>query len=135
MAVWGIGSYYKGTLNPDKTDDFIKENCAFIGWDYDNAPSLHYMLSTVKLGDIVYIKSFIPKSKTLHIKAVGIVNDVNKNISRGLGTGIGVKWKDDFEPMKIEITEKVFKNNVYNNTLFEEYDAEIINKLICELIK
>lgn len=135
MAVWGIGSYYKGTLNPDKTDDFIKENCAFIGWDYDNAPSLHYMLSTVKLGDIVYIKSFIPKSKTLHIKAVGIVNDVNKNISRELGTGIGVKWKDDFESMKIEITEKVFKNNVYNNTLFEEYDAEIINKLICELIK
>lgn len=135
MAVWGIGSYYKGTLNPDKTDDFIKENCAFIGWDYDNAPSLHYMLSTVKLGDIVYIKSFIPKSKTLHIKAVGIVNDANKNISRELGIGIGVKWKDDFEPMKIEITEKVFKNNVYNNTLFEEYDHDIINKLIYELIK
>ena len=135
MAVWGIGSYYKGTFNPDKTDDFIKENCAFIGWDYDNAPSLHYMFSTVKLGDIVYIKSFIPKSKTLHIKAVGIVNDVNKNISNELGTGVGVKWKDGFEPVTIEITEKAFKNNVYNNTLFEEYDAEIINKLVSELIK
>lgn len=135
MAVWGIGSYYKGTINPDKTDDFIKESRAFIGWDCCNAPSLHYMLSTVKLGDIVYIKSFIPKSKTLHIKAVGIVNDVNKNISNELGTGVGVKWKDGFEPVTIEITEKAFKNNVYNNTLFEEYDAEIINKLVSELIK
>ena len=122
MAVWGIGAYYIGTVPADKTQEFINNNCACIGWGEDKAPALHQMLKSIKNGDIVYIKSFY-KYRELFIKAVGIVTD-NTIIDTDFGKGVTVKWKEtSLEPIIIDA-----------NTIYEEYDKEIINKLVSAII-
>lgn len=46
------------------------------------------------------------------------------------GNGIRVKWKALNNPIVIDITKKVYKNNVFNNTLYEEYNPEILEEVI-----
>lgn len=135
MAVWGIGAYYKGSNPADKTDMFISDGLAYIGWDEMDASALFCMFDSVKLGDIVYIKSFAPRLKKLHIKAIGIVEDTRKYKSHNLGTGIRVKWKLNFKPVIIDVTPEIYRNNVFNNTLYEEFNSSIIQLLVDELIK
>lgn len=130
MAVWGIGAFYSNAEPMDKTEAFLENKCACIGWNKENAPSLHFMFNTIKPGDIIYIKSFVPKTKQLNIKAVGIVNDTAEKSYDDLGTGVSVTWKNDFSPFSITVNDAMYKNNVYNNTLYEEYDISVINKII-----
>ena len=133
MAVWGIGAYYTGETPEDKTQDFIDNECACIGWDKRNAPSLYKMLSSIIPGDIIYIKSFALRNKTLHIKAVGIVSETNVS---DLKNGVKVKWKQNFIGIQpFTITPERYRNNVYGNTLYEEYDPEIITAVIHEIMK
>lgn len=134
MAVWGIGAYYSNSEPADKTEAFIDNKCACIGWNKNDAPSLHFMFDSIKSGDIVYIKSFTPKTKELHIKAIGIVNDTTKNHYNNLGTGVRVIWKENFQPFSITVDDKMYKNNVFNNTLFEEFNTSIIEKIINSII-
>lgn len=135
MAVWGIGAYYKGSIPADKTAEFLKDGYAYIGWDETEASALYQMFDSIKFGDIIYIKSFVPRTKQLHIKAIGIVINTVKKRSKSLGTGISVRWKKDFTPIIINITPQIFRNNVFNNTLYEEFNEEIIRSLIDALIK
>lgn len=135
MAVWGIGAYYKGSNPKDKTKDFLNDGCAYIGWDEAKAPALYRMFDSIKAGDLIYIKSLVPKEKQLRIKAVGIVINTEKKISSSLGTGIPVSWKQDFKPITITVTPQIYRNNVFSNTLFEEFNKVIIQKLVNELIK
>lgn len=130
MAVWAIGAFYSNAEPTDKTEAFLENKCACIGWNKENAPSLHFMFNTIKAGDIIYIKAFVPKTKQLHIKAVGIVNDTAKKSYNDLGTGVSVVWKNDFRPFSITVNDAMYKNNVFNNTLYEEYDINVINKII-----
>ena len=135
MAVWGFGAYYNGSKVKNKEQDFVSKGYAFVGWDEKDAPALYRMLDSIKAGDIVYIKAFVPKSKKLTIKAVGIVTDTHKKIDKDLGTGIKVKWKKEgFEPFTKDITDEMYRNNVFNNTLYEEYNEKIINTLIDRLL-
>ena len=133
MSVWGIGANYKNTKNSDKTDAFITGNMAYIGWSKKDAPAIHNMFNSIKLGDIIYIKSFSQRSKTLQIKAVGIVNNTEK-ITSSLGTGISVNWKNNFTPFTIDITNQMYKNNVFNNSLYEEYNENVILKIVENLL-
>lgn len=136
MAVWGIGAYYNDSETRDKTQDFLDRSFAYIGWKEPEAPAIYQMLRSIKVGDIIYIKSFSPKTKTLHIKALGIVIDNKLQYSEDLGTGVAVKWKDEFtEVIEISITPEMYRNNIYNNSLYEEYDKRIIQKLIEEIMK
>lgn len=135
MAVWGIGAYYKGSSSADKTTEFLNDGCAYIGWDETEASALYRMFDSIKFGDIIYIKSFVLRSKQLHIKAIGIVTSTEKKTSKSLGTGIPVQWKQNFIPITISVTPQIFRNNVFNNTLFEEFNGEIIRKIIGELIE
>lgn len=135
MAVWGIGAYYKSSSPEDKTKDFLNDSCAYIGWNETEAPALYRMFDSIKVGDLIYIKSFVPKEKQLHIKAVGIVINTEKKTSSLLGTGISVRWKQEFKPITITVTAKIYRNNVFNNTLFEEFNKVIIQRLVDELIK
>lgn len=136
MAVWGIGAYYNDSKVKDKAQDFLRNNFAYIGWKEPEAPAIYQMLRSIKVGDMIYIKSFSPKTKTLHIKALGIVIDNKLQYSEDLGTGVAVKWKDEFtEVIEISITPEMYRNNIYNNSLYEEYDKRIIQKLIEEIMK
>lgn len=135
MAVWGIGAYYKGSSPKDKTKYFLKDGCAYIGWNEPDAPALYRMFDSIKAGDLIYIKSFAPKTKQLLIKAVGIVKDTKKEASDSLGTGISVRWKQCFTPITINVTPQIYRNNVFNNTLYEEFNDNIIKDVIDGLMK
>jgi hypothetical protein len=68
-------------------------------------------------------------SQELIIKAVGIVVDDTIEDKGNLGKGITVKWLWTGNE-KIAITPEMYKNNVFNNTLYEEYLPEIQLKII-----
>ncbi len=132
MAVWGIGAYY----DSDKSDDFINNNVACIGWDEKSAPALHKMISSIKMGDIIYIKSYVTQKQQLLIKAIGIVTSTaisNPNDSN-LGMGVTVKWDKRFSPYTFDITKAMYRNNVFNNSLYEEFNSDIIQFLTNNLI-
>lgn len=135
MAIWGIGANYN---EPDggKRDvlrAFLSSDRAYIGYSPAQAPSLHCMLGAIKTGDIIYVKSFW--AKKLNIKALGIVTDPTAIKTDDMGTGIAVKWKKGFEPTSVTLDGPGCKNNVYRNTLYEEFNPEIANLLIDELIR
>ena len=130
MSVWGIGAYYKGSSPKDKTEEFIKKEAAFIGWSETDASALYRMFDSIKVGDIIYIKSFVPKHKQLRIKSIGIVTKTEKIKDASLGAGISVKWIKKFSPIIIDITPEIFRNNVFNNTIYEEYNEEIILRIV-----
>lgn len=134
MAVWGIGAYYKGSASKNKVNDFLQTGRAYVGWNEKEAPALHQMLASIKIGDIIYIKSFAPRLNRLTIKAIGIVTENAKQSSNSLGTSVAVKWKSGVGPILIDITPERYRNNIFNNTLYEEFDAYIIQKLIEKLI-
>ena len=135
MAVWGIGAYYKNASPSDKTSEFVNDGRAYIGWDETEASALYRMFDSIKAGDLIYIKSFVLRTKQLHIKAIGIVINTAKKKSNLLGTGICVRWKQNFTPIAITVTPQIYRNNVFNNTLFEEFNDVIIQRLADELIK
>ena len=135
MAVWGIGAYYKNSSPLDRTKECIRDGCADIGWEESDASALYRMFDSIKAGDLIYIKSFATRTKQLHIKAVGIVINTAKKKSNSLGTGICVRWKQNFTPIAITVTPQIYRNNVFNNTLFEEFNDVVIQRLADELIK
>ena len=59
MAIFGIGAFFE----KDVSQAFIKKNLVGIGHSVEGAPELHQFMRTLKVGDIVYIKSFSPRSR------------------------------------------------------------------------
>ena len=88
MAIFGIGATY-GKKNV--ADKFINNNVVCIGWSNDDAPTLHEIFKSLKVGDIVYIKS-TPIKSDFRIKAVGIITDNTIQKVPELGTCIKVRW-------------------------------------------
>ena len=72
LAIYGIGAHY-GATN-DVSDIFWDESVACINWGEEGAPSLHNMIKHIKVGDIIYIKTY-PPDRGLTIKAIGLVID------------------------------------------------------------
>ena len=133
MAIWGIGAMYG---KKDVTIDFINNKVACLGWSKEEAPSLYEMIKNVNVGDIIYIKSFSP-NVGLKVKAIGIVLDSEiKMISDSLGFGIKVNWLCNLnEHLTIHFNETIYRNNVYNNSLYEEFNVIIRNAILEELFK
>lgn len=131
MAIWGIGAYFKGTVKKDRTDEFINNGYAAIGWGA-KAPDLNNMFSSIKAGDIIYIKSRRIREKELIIKAIGIVKDYEKSEDKlTKEKRLNVKWLKNIESFDVNLDEK---NNVYNNTLYEEFNPKIIEKIISKIV-
>lgn len=133
MAIYGIGAKYERSI--DKMNDFIVNNCACIGWEESAAPATHKILKSIKRGDIVYIKSMDISNKKLNVRAIGVVfDDEVKQYS--LGSGIQVKWiKSSHQTplLKLDLTSEMYKNNVFNNTLYEEFNPIVQLKILHEL--
>ena len=119
MAIFGIGAFWDD--HDDKTDEFVINGKACIGWWPTDVPSLYKLLRTVKVGDIIYIKSTPPGE--LRIKAVGIVTDgdsfpYDDNAKQnGVFNCLHVKWLWHGGPVIITAKDKY---NVRNNSLYEE---------------
>ncbi|MFM1655528.1 hypothetical protein ACI7RC_26040 [Brevibacillus sp. B_LB10_24] len=131
MGIYGIGAKYGGVR--EKKDEFLQNQCACIGWSVEQAPALHKMLQKIKIGDIIYIKSMAGTTeKELIIKAIGVVTDDTIVERQGLGLGISVRWIWVGEK-RTSITEEMYKNNVFNNTLYEEFNPSV-SSLILETL-
>ncbi|TKZ34331.1 hypothetical protein [Brachyspira catarrhinii] len=123
MAIFGIGANFD---NQDVSDIFI--SCSFIGigWGIESAPDLHEFIKSLKVGDIIYIKSFSPTYSNLKIKGIGLISNseiLNEETSDGnLTIGRNVLWccKEKFELQKPN-----GKNNVRNNSIYEEFDPKV----------
>ena len=127
MAIFAVGAYY----DEDVSNNFINNNIACLGWSKTDAPELHQFVNSLKVGDIVYIKSASPSSKDIIVKAIGIVaDDVLVTSHSVVSAGRNIKWlvTEDFR-----IPKPKEKNNVRLNTMYEEFHPEvqkiILNKL------
>lgn len=132
MAIFGIGANFN---NQDVSDVFISYSFIGIGWDIEFAPDLHEFIKSLKVGDIIYIKSFSPSSPNIKIKGIGLISNseiLNEETSdENLTIGRNVLWccKEEFELQKPN-----GKNNVMNNSIYEEFNpkmqAVILEKIL-----
>lgn len=120
MAIYGIGARFG---NNDVTEYFVDNEVAGIGWDKDTAPDLHQFIQSLKVGDIVYIKSNSP-SAGLIVKAIGIIknNDVIEDCYIGMRIGRKVHWICTDINEHLEVNSKL---NVRSNSLYEEFHPEV----------
>lgn len=143
MAIFGAGSNWDGN---EIKDDFFRNENFVIGWDINDAEDLYSQISSIKVGDIIYLKANRPGSLDLRIKGIGIVKntlvnqlfDKKENLSKNRRNfELPVKWivKTEFH---ISIPQNIGKlTNVRAATLYEEFmpyvQKEIINKLFEQL--
>lgn len=126
MAVYGVGAYY----NKDVSRDFINQNLVGVGWDSISAPELQDYFRSLKVGDIVYIKSAFG-ANDITVKAIGIIVDNIIIIRNGLvETGRNVKW---LTTSKFVIPRPQEKNNVRMNTVYEEFHPIVLNEIISRI--
>lgn len=129
MTVWGIGAYNK-EKKVSRLQEFLDNNCACIGWTEKQAPILYEVLKAVKKGDYIYIKSYYFPKKRLTIKAVGKVKDskiTTKYFQLDSSKGIEVEWFTDFQMEYVKLEKEEARYNVYQNTIYQEYNPRIID--------
>jgi hypothetical protein len=130
MAIFGIGAYYDGT---DVSEDFINNNIVGTGWTVTDAPELHEYFSTLKVGDLIYIKAAFGGSKDITVKGIGVITDNTLLTSaHNILTEIGrnVKW---LSTEKFIIPRPIEKNNVRSNTVYEEFHPFVQGELIARI--
>lgn len=143
MAIYGAGSNWNGS--EIKSDFYANENYV-IGWNINDAEDLYNLISSVKVGDIIYLKANRPGSLDIRIKGIGIVKkslmkvlfDKEENLSQTKNNfTLPVKWvvKKEF---KVSIPKGTGKlTNVRAATLYEEclpfVQDEILKKIFEKL--
>lgn len=129
MAIFGIGAFYDG----DVSDEFIDNNLIGTGWTNVDAPELHEYFTTLKVGDIVYIKAAAFGSADITVKAIGIITDnVILTPTHHYLTQIGrnIRW---LHTEKFLIPRPAEKNNVRSNTVYEEFHPLVQQEIIRRL--
>ena len=129
MAIFGIGAYYDGD---DVSDEFIDNKIIGTGWTINVAPELHEYFTTLKVGDIVYIKAAFGGAD-ITVKAIGIITDnIILTSANHYLTEIGrnVRW---LNTDKFVIPRPVEKNNVRSNTVYEEFHPLVQQEIIRRL--
>lgn len=127
MAIYAIGAYY----DEDVSGEFIANNIAGPGWDSTQAPELHQFVRSLKVGDIVYIKSVSPTSPDIIVKGIGIITDDQViTTSPVVSAGRNIKWlvTDNFR-----IPKPAEKNNVRLNTMYEEFHPAVQSAILSKL--
>ena len=143
MAIYGAGSNWDGTEIRERLFD---NNNYVIGWDIVNAEDLYTLISSIKVGDIIYLKSNRPGSLNIRIKGIGIVtkslmqtlfeNEIDLSNMRS-NFELPVNWIST-ENRTISIPNDTGKlTNVRAATLYEEYlpfvQTEILNTLFSHI--
>lgn len=140
MAIFGAGSNWDGTEISQRLFDSSKY---LIGWDISDAEDLYTLISSIKVGDIIYLKSNRPGSLELRIKGIGIVtqsliqsifdNEIDLSSIRA-NFELPVRWviREEF---KLTIPEGIGKlTNIRAATLYEEHLPFVQNEIIDRVI-
>ncbi|SDZ00588.1 hypothetical protein [Nitrosomonas sp. Nm58] len=128
MAIYAVGANYDGN---DVSDEFIDNNIAGPGWSITDAPELHQFVRSLKVGDIVYIKSYSPGSSDIIVKGIGIIMDDQVVTNNSLvAAGRNIKWvvTDSFR-----ISKPTEKYNVRLNTMYEEFHPVVQSQILAKL--
>ena len=124
MAIFAVGASYDET---DVSGDFIKNNIAGPLWDNLVCPRItNQFVNSLKVGDIVYIKSYSPRSNDIIVKAIGVVKDdglvTNSSVVRA---GRNIKWvvKNNFRipKPKEKNNVRILYNTMYPTFYFNEF--------------
>ena len=127
MAIFAIGAFYER----DMSADFIASGVAGPGWSKADAPELHQFVQSLKVGDIVYLKSFPPSSPDIFIKAIGVVVDQDLvQDNPVVAAGRNIKWVVTEEFRVPKPTERL---NVRQNTMYEEFNPLVQTAVIGRL--
>jgi len=131
VAIFGVGAYYEH----DVSARFIADNVVGVGWKDQDAPELHRFMRSLKVGDIVYIKSYPPGAADIFVKAIGLVRDDivrnAKDTNNLVEVGRNVEW---VALKEFRIPRPSEKNNVRSNTMYEEYHPEVQRVIMQRLI-
>lgn len=143
MAIFGAGSNWGGD---EIREQLFNNNNYLIGWDVINAEDLYTLISTIKVGDIIYLKSNRPGSLNIRVKGIGFVtqsliqalfkNEVDLANSRA-NFELPVEWifRDEFIISIPEDTGKL--TNIRAATLYEEFlpfvQSEILNLILSRI--
>lgn len=132
MAIFGIDAYY----DEDMSQKFIENSIAGLGWDEFNAPELFQYVASLKVGDIVYLKSCPPSSKDIHVKAIGFIANHKllteiKDTGNIVSAGRRINW---VHTERFTIPRPQEKNNVRSNTMYEEFHPDIQKEIMAKLI-
>ena len=130
MAIFAIGAYYE----TDVSQEFIARSLVGVGWSSAEAPELHEYVKSLKVGDIIYIKSAPPSSPDIHVKGIGIVrdNEILDAISTAnlVSAGRNVLW---LHTWLFSITKPTERNNVRLNTIYEELHPDVQQEILRRL--
>jgi hypothetical protein len=129
MAIYAIGAYY----DEDVSGEFIANNIAGPGWSIAEAPELHQFVRSLKVGDIVYIKSASPSSTDIIVKGIGvIIDDELVTTSNVVAAGRNIKW---LVTGSFRVQKPREKNNVRLNTMYEEFHPAIQSAILAKLFE
>lgn len=142
MAIFGVGSKWK---DEELKDQFFSEGKFILGWNEDSAKDLYAFVSSLKVGDILYIKASAPGSRSIRVKGVGVVT---KNIIGCLNSGdfgtssisdwqslfVRVAWvhMDEFTLVIPEHEGKL--TNIRAATIYEEYLPFVQEAILSKII-
>lgn len=115
-----------------------------IGWDINDVQDLYNMLSTVKIGDIIYLKANRLGSLDLRIKGIGIVRNSFLNILFEKGENLS-STRNNFElPVECIDTDEFFitipsntgkLTNIRAAILYEEFLPFVQNEILIKLLQ
>ena len=130
MAIYGIGAYYDGD---DVSEEFIDNNIIGTGWSITDAPDVHEYFTSLKAGDIIYIKAAAFGSTDISIKGIGVITDnviltlANHDLTQ---IGRNVRW---LNTEKFSVPRPAGKNNVMSNTIYEEFHPLLQQEIILRI--
>lgn len=130
MAIWGMGANF--SIKDNQLDNFIRENFVCIGWSEQEQPKYYELMKKIKIGDIIYIKSFYITTNPMKIKAIGVVTDTFKNSNSHQGyencdNEVKIKW------LNTDLNEELPVNDKYKerkSSIFKEDNEEIAKRII-----
>tara|TARA_R110000868_G_C10794055_1_gene756558 strand:+ start:80 stop:514 length:435 start_codon:yes stop_codon:yes gene_type:complete len=141
MAIFGAGSKWD---NDEMKNEFFKDENFVIGWNIKDAEDLYSLISTIKIGDIIFLKANKPGNLDVRIKGIGIVKnsfigvlfDKEENLPlRTENFELPVKWIVTSE-FKISIPPNIGKlTHIRSGTLYEEYLPYVQKEIIEEIFK
>ncbi len=131
MAIYGIGAFQDGRI--DVAPQFVELSAAGTNWSSEDAPVIHHILRRVIVGDLIYIKAFVPQRSELLIKAVGIVIDDRVRRRSQIGDAVGVRWvwvalDEPSRFTRADADDPTF--NTRSQTLYEEHDPRIARRVV-----
>lgn len=142
MAIYGVGSNWD---EGDVKDVFFEENKFVLGWNNKSASDLYSLVSSLKVGDILYIKSNKPGSRDIKVKGIGIITKSfmgcimsgeynNDKISDWQNLFVNVNWLYKKEFIITVPKEEGKLTNIRAATAYEEFlpyvQKEILEKII-----